>query len=30
VQELEYAGCDAVIVSARDLSPLVGGPQPEV
>ena len=28
VQELEYAGCDAVIVSARDLSPLVGGPQP--
>ena len=30
VQELEYAGCDAVIVSARDLSPLVGGPPPEV
>jgi indole-3-glycerol phosphate synthase len=30
VQELERAGCDAVIVHARDLSPLVGGPPPEV
>jgi indole-3-glycerol phosphate synthase len=30
VQELERAGCDAVIVSASDLSPLVGGPPPEV
>ena len=30
VQELEYAGCDAVIVQAADLSPLVGGPSPEV
>jgi indole-3-glycerol phosphate synthase len=30
VQELERAGCDAVIVSARDVSPLVGGPPPEV
>jgi len=30
VQELERAGCDAVIVLARDLSPLVGGPPPEV
>src|SRR5919201_6690872 len=29
VQELERAGCDAVIVSASDLSPLVGGPPPE-
>ena len=30
VRELERAGCDAVIVHARDLSPLVGGPPPEV
>ena len=30
VQELERAGCDAVIVYSRDLSPLVGGPPPEV
>jgi indole-3-glycerol phosphate synthase len=30
VQELERAGCDAVIVSSRDVSPLVGGPLPEV
>jgi indole-3-glycerol phosphate synthase len=30
VQELEYAGCDAVIVQAGDVSPLVGGPPPEV
>jgi indole-3-glycerol phosphate synthase len=30
VQELEHAGCDAVIVHARDVSPLVGGPHPEV
>jgi indole-3-glycerol phosphate synthase len=30
VKELEHAGCDAVIVHARDLSPLVGGPPPEV
>jgi indole-3-glycerol phosphate synthase len=30
VRELEQAGCDAVIVHARDLSPLVGGPPPEV
>jgi indole-3-glycerol phosphate synthase len=30
VQELEHAGCDAVIVNARDVSPLVGGPPPEV
>jgi indole-3-glycerol phosphate synthase len=30
VQELEQAGCDAVIVHARDVSPLVGGPPPEV
>jgi indole-3-glycerol phosphate synthase len=30
VQELERAGCDAVIVSSRDVSPLVGGPPPEV
>jgi indole-3-glycerol phosphate synthase len=30
VRELEHAGCDAVIVHARDLSPLVGGPPPEV
>ncbi|TMM06262.1 MAG: hypothetical protein E6G10_00845 [Actinobacteria bacterium] len=30
VRELERAGCDAVIVYSRDLSPLVGGPPPEV
>ncbi len=30
VRELEHAGCDAVIVHAHDLSPLVGGPPPEV
>jgi indole-3-glycerol phosphate synthase len=30
VQELERAGCDAVIVSSSDVSPLVGGPPPEV
>jgi indole-3-glycerol phosphate synthase len=30
VQELERAGCDAVIVHARDVSLLVGGPPPEV
>lgn len=30
VQELERAGCDAVIVRSRDVSPLVGGPPPEV
>ena len=30
VQELEHAGCDAVIVHARDVSPLVGGPPPDV
>jgi indole-3-glycerol phosphate synthase len=30
VQELERAGCDAVIVTAQDVSPLVGGPPPEV
>jgi indole-3-glycerol phosphate synthase len=30
VQQLERAGCDAVIVSSRDVSPLVGGPPPEV
>jgi indole-3-glycerol phosphate synthase len=30
VQELERAGCDAVIVNARDVSPLAGGPPPEV
>lgn len=30
VQELEHAGCDAVIVHAQDVSPLVGGPHPEV
>ena len=30
VEELEYAGCDAVIVQAGDVSPLVGGPPPEV
>ena len=30
VQELERAGCDAVIVSSRDVSPLTGEPPPEV
>ena len=30
VQELEHAGCDAVIVDTLDVSPLVGGPPPEV
>lgn len=30
VQELERAGCDAVIVHSNDVSPLVGGPPPEV
>jgi indole-3-glycerol phosphate synthase len=30
VQELERAGCDAVIVRTPDLAPLVGGPPPEV
>jgi indole-3-glycerol phosphate synthase len=30
VQQLERAGCDAVIVASRDISPLVGGPPPEV
>jgi len=30
VQELERAGCDAVIVHAEDLSPLVGDAPPEV
>jgi len=30
VQELERAGCDAVIVRSPDLAPLVGGPPPEV
>jgi indole-3-glycerol phosphate synthase len=30
VQELERAGCDAVIVSSRDVSPLAGEPPPEV
>jgi indole-3-glycerol phosphate synthase len=30
VQELERAGCDAVIVDGHDVSPLVGGPPPEV
>jgi indole-3-glycerol phosphate synthase len=30
VQELERAGCDAVIVRSTDLAPLVGGPPPEV
>jgi indole-3-glycerol phosphate synthase len=29
VQELERAGCDAVIVDADDVSPFVGGPAPE-
>ena len=30
VQELERAGCDAVIVHSSDVSPLVGRPPPEV
>jgi indole-3-glycerol phosphate synthase len=30
VQELERAGCDAVIVHSRDVSPLAGEPPPEV
>jgi indole-3-glycerol phosphate synthase len=30
VQELERAGCDAVIVNSRDVSPLAGKPPPEV
>ena len=30
VQQLERAGCDAVIVQSRDVSPLVGGPPPDV
>jgi indole-3-glycerol phosphate synthase len=30
VQELERAGCDAVIVHGHDVSPLAGGPPPEV
>jgi indole-3-glycerol phosphate synthase len=30
VRELERAGCDAVIVDAHDVSPLAGGPPPEV
>jgi indole-3-glycerol phosphate synthase len=30
VQELERAGCDAVIVHSRDISPLAGAPPPEV
>ena len=30
VEELESAGCDAVIVNARDVSRLAGGPPPEV
>jgi indole-3-glycerol phosphate synthase len=30
VRELERAGCDAVIVHAHDVSPLAGGPPPEV
>lgn len=30
VQELEQAGCDAVIVRTRDLTPLVGESPPEV
>ena len=30
VQELERAGCDAVIVRTRDLAPLVGDSPPEV
>ncbi|MFL5909584.1 MAG: hypothetical protein ACJ768_03295 [Gaiellaceae bacterium] len=30
VQELERAGCDAVIVHGSEISPLVGGPPPDV
>ena len=30
VRELEHAGCDAVIVLQPGLSPLAGGPPPEV
>ncbi len=30
VQELERAGCDAVIVDGHEVSPLVGGPPPDV
>jgi indole-3-glycerol phosphate synthase len=30
VRELERAGCDAVIVHGHEVSPLVGGPPPEV
>ena len=30
VQELELAGCDAVIVHSTDVSPLAGDPPPEV
>ena len=30
VEELESAGCDAVIVPARDVARLAGGPPPEV
>ncbi|HEX5247347.1 MAG TPA: hypothetical protein VFW41_09480 [Gaiellaceae bacterium] len=30
VQELERAGCDAVIVHGTEISPLVGGPPPDV
>jgi indole-3-glycerol phosphate synthase len=30
VQELEQAGCDAVIVHSKDVSPLAGAPPPEV
>jgi indole-3-glycerol phosphate synthase len=30
VQELERAGCDAVIVHSQDVSPLAGAPPPEV
>ncbi len=30
VNELERAGVDAVIVHTRDVSPLAGGPPPEV
>ena len=30
VHELERAGCDAVIVHGHDVSPLAGGPPPEV
>ena len=30
VQELERAGCDAVIVHSNDVSPLAGEPHPEV